>query len=101
MFENINSIEFDEGKKIHAMFSAENEKVDFVKYVDPNGKNVEDWMTDVEDQMKQSIRSALLKSIVGYMENPRIKWVTMHPGQCVLNGSQVLWTQEVEEAIKE
>jgi dynein heavy chain len=31
------------------MFSAENEKIPFVKVVDPNGKNVEDWMTDVED----------------------------------------------------
>ena len=52
VFENINSIEFDSGKKIHAMFSAENEKINFVRIVDPNNKNVEDWMTDVEDQMK-------------------------------------------------
>ena len=31
------------------MFSAEGEKIDFVKIVDPNNKNVEDWMIDVED----------------------------------------------------
>jgi hypothetical protein len=29
------------------MFSAEREKVDFVKPVDPNGKSVEHWMTDL------------------------------------------------------
>jgi dynein heavy chain len=34
------------------MFSAEGEKINFVRYVDPNNKNVEDWMNDVEDQMK-------------------------------------------------
>jgi len=36
-------------KKIIAMFSAENEKIDFVKFVNPVGKNVEDWMTEVEN----------------------------------------------------
>ena len=66
VFENINQIEFDSGKKIHAMFSDENEKIPFVKIVDPNNKNVEDWMTDVEDQMKKSVRAALLRSVVDY-----------------------------------
>jgi len=49
VFENVNAIEFDSSKKIHAMFSAEGEKIDFVRIVDPNNKNVEDWMNDVED----------------------------------------------------
>ena len=31
------------------MFSAEGEKINFVKIIDPNHKNVEDWMNDVED----------------------------------------------------
>jgi hypothetical protein len=31
VFENIHEIEFDASKKIHAMFSAEKERVDFVK----------------------------------------------------------------------
>jgi len=34
------------------MFSAEKEKVQFYKIVDPVGKNVEDWMGEVEDMMK-------------------------------------------------
>jgi len=56
VFENINLIEFDAAKKITAMFSAENEKVDFVKHVDPNHKNVEDWMGEVETMMCKSVR---------------------------------------------
>ena len=34
------------------MYSAEGEKIDFVKIIDPNNKNVEDWMNEVEDQMR-------------------------------------------------
>lgn len=66
MFENINSIEFDKDKKIHAMFSAEKEKVPFAKIVDPNKKNVEDWMNEVENMMRMSVRQALMISIENY-----------------------------------
>ena len=89
VFENINSIQFDDKRKILAMFSAEGEKVNFVKMVDPNNKNVEDWMGEVEDMMRQSVRAALLKSIEDYPNPERTKWCLIHPGQCVLNGSQV------------
>ena len=80
MFENINSIEFDDEKKIHAMFSAEGEKIDYVKVLDPNKKNVEDWMGEVEDMMKLSVRAALLRSIDDYSTRPRHEWVLKHPG---------------------
>jgi hypothetical protein len=33
------------------MFSGEKEKIDMVNHVDPIGKNVEDWMGEVEDMM--------------------------------------------------
>ena len=63
------------------------------KYIDPKGKNVEDWMTELEDQMKSSVRTVLLYSIEQYVCTKREEWVISHPGQCVLNGSQVLWTR--------
>jgi len=53
------------------MFSAEKEKVPFVKPVDPNKKNVEDWMGEVENMMKRSVRAALLRSIDNYREIAR------------------------------
>lgn len=82
------------------MLSAEHERISFDRIIDPKKKNVEDWMNEVEDQMKQSIRTVLLKSIKDYTVRPRQDWVLDHPGQCVLNGSQVHWTTEVEESIK-
>lgn len=36
--------------------------------------------------------------IFDYLERPRNEWVTIHPGQIVLNASQVHWTKDVETA---
>ena len=53
------------------MLSAESEKIPFDRVVDPKKKNVEDWMNEVEDQMKCSMRTVLLKSIKDYVTKPR------------------------------
>lgn len=52
-------------------------------------------MTEVEELMKSSIRTVLLNSINDYSTRSRSDWILLHPGQCVLNGSQVHWTSEV------
>jgi len=83
------------------MFSGEKEKIGFIRCVDPNGKGVEFWMGDVETTMFDSIRYVLKFSVDDYKARPRPQWAMQHPGQCVLNGSQVHWTSEVEAAIKE
>lgn len=62
------------------MFSAEHEKIPFVKFVDPNRKNVEEWMGEVEEMMKSSVRHALLQSIQNYTQMKRTYWVINHPG---------------------
>lgn len=38
-------------------------------------------------------------SVDKYPDTKRTQWTCNHPGQCVLNGSQVWWTTLVEEAI--
>jgi dynein heavy chain len=57
-------------------------------------------MGDVEKMMFKSVRHVLYKSITHYKEVPRPDWIKVHSGQCVLNGSQVHLTAEVEDAIK-
>ena len=37
-------------------------------------------------------------AILDYPNVSRAEWVLNHPAQCVLNGSQVYWTDEVEES---
>lgn len=93
VFENINEVEFNEKKQLITMLSAEQEKIQLDRPIDPKNKNVEDWMTELEEQMKLSVRTVLLYSINQYAVTKRSQWVLDHPGQCVLNGSQVHWTQ--------
>lgn len=49
--------------------------------------------------MRESIKYELKRSVDVYPETKRTSWTCNHPGQCVLNGSQVWWTSLVEEAI--
>jgi len=100
VFENMADLKFMPDKTIVQMKSGEKEEIDFVDAVDPRQKGVEYWMGEVERMMQTSVRYVLLKSIEEYKEVKRTEWIKQHPGQCVLNGSQVHWTQEVEEAIK-
>ena len=82
------------------MKSAENEEVDFVKHVDPNKKNVEDWMGELENMMRLSVRQAMLSAIENFPNQKRAVWAVSNPGQVILNGSQVIWTADVEKAFK-
>lgn len=50
--------------------------------------------------MFDTIRDVLKFSIDEYLEIPRPEWIKKHPGQCVLNGSQVHWTEQLETAMK-
>lgn len=99
VFEAINDLDFKADDSMIAMISAEGERIDFIKKVEPKDRNVEYWMGDVERIMLGSVRNVLLKSIMEYTEQERNEWIKTHAGQVVLNGSQVHWTTDVEEAI--
>ena len=101
VFEAIADLEFKDDDTMWAMISAEGEQVNFTKKIDPKDRNVEYWMGDVEKMMTTSVRHVLLTSVEDYLERPRTEWVKLHPGMCVLNGSQVHWTSDVDEAIRE
>jgi dynein heavy chain len=100
VFENIARLTFTPEKKIVAMSSVENETVSFNKRtVDPSMRQVEDWMSDVEDAMMHAVREHFFQAVEAYPKQPRNEWILWPPGQCVLNGSQVHWTSETETAI--
>ncbi|CAE6938362.1 DNAH3 [Symbiodinium sp. CCMP2592] len=81
------------------MVSKEGETIDFVSPVHTSGKNVETWMTEVENQMLAAVREVIKIGVESYIELDRTEWVLQQPGQVCLNSSQVHWTAEVEEAI--
>jgi dynein heavy chain, axonemal len=100
-FEGVRTVEFLPTTEINVMISGEKEKIDLAYNVDPRGKNVEVWMSEFEECMKKSIRSVMYDAIVDYTVIPRTKWVQKWAGQCVLNASQLHWTREIEDGIKE
>ena len=101
VFEAIADLQFNDDDTMWAMISGEKEQVDFIKKIDPRDRNVEYWMGDVEKMMTNSIRHVLKVSIDEYLNTKRTEWVRQHSGMCVLNGSQVHWTMDVEKALIE
>ena len=100
VFENMTDLRFEIDKTITYMMSAEKEEIKLTSALDPKDKKVEDWMGEVENMMFETMRDVLLFSIKDYSAMSRPEWIKKHPGQCVLNGSQVHWTTELETAAK-
>jgi dynein heavy chain len=100
-FEGIKSVDFAEDLTITKMKSSEGEIVPWVTVVDPKNKGIENWMVEVTEAMLEAVRMQFLLSIENYTEVKRTDWMQNWPGQIVLNGSQVHWTREVEEALNE
>ncbi|KAI9175897.1 hypothetical protein H9P43_006261 [Blastocladiella emersonii ATCC 22665] len=98
-FENMTQLEFEKDNRITAMYSADGECVKFHEPFYPQG-NVEEWLMRVENTMKSSLRDVLKHAIADYPVKKREEWVTQWPGQLVIAGSQVYFTQAVTEAIE-
>ncbi|KAI8893820.1 dynein heavy chain and region D6 of dynein motor-domain-containing protein [Globomyces pollinis-pini] len=100
-FEGIASLVFQDGTKIIAMCSSENEKVKLKEVIEPaNAKGaVEKWLLQVEKVMQSSIHQQITNSHKAYNETPRDRWVLEWPGQVVICVSQIYWTKEVTEVL--
>ena len=100
VFENMVELEFMPDKTIAGMYSGEKEYIKTISILDPKEKKVEDWMGEVEQLMYDTIRYVLKHSIDDYTTRDRNDWILNHPGQCVLNGSQVHWTVYLEAKLE-
>jgi len=98
-FEGINKLQFDELKKIHRMYSAEGEFVQFVNEVDAMAARgaVEQWLIQVEDAMLMSVRDQTEKAYEEYPKKKRDEWVIGRCGQAVLCIGMTYWTYETEK----
>ena len=96
-FEAINAVEFQPDLSITKMISPEKEMVPMMDPIDPVGKNVEDWMLEVEAMMRTSIRHVMDQAIQDYPKCARTQWMQKWPSMCILNGSQMHWTSETEQ----
>jgi dynein heavy chain, axonemal len=100
-FDALVALEFAPGKKstdILAMISPKGERVGLGRNLKARGP-VEEWLKNVEDSMKKSLRKAMKKGVIDYDDRPRTKWVKMHPGQVVMCGAQIHWSRNTMKAI--
>uniref|UniRef100_A0A9L0J1V5 Dynein axonemal heavy chain 1 n=1 Tax=Equus asinus TaxID=9793 RepID=A0A9L0J1V5_EQUAS len=93
-FENIARLLFQEDLEITHMYSAEGEEVQLSFSIYPSS-NVEDWLREVENSMKASVRDIIERAIKAYPT-----WVLNWPGQVTIAGCQTYWTMEVAEALE-
>ena len=102
-FEGIQELIFEGGRKVKGMVSAEGEKVHYINEIDveagDNKGNVENWLTDVEREMKDCLKKICQDSVTAYANEKRTNWVLNWPGQIILAVSQIYWTQGVEDAL--
>lgn len=83
-FEHIDKLLLEPGGVITAMFSGQAEnQVFFANKVTTAGKNVENWLGEVEEEMKRSVRKYLEDSVADYVKRPRTEWVCF----CIANDS--------------
>jgi dynein heavy chain len=82
-FEGIASLVFQDGTKIIAMCSSENEKVKLKEVIEPAQAKgaVEKWLLQVEKVMQSSVHQQISNSYKAYVDTPREKWVLEWPGQ--------------------
>ncbi|KAL3318377.1 Dynein heavy chain 1, axonemal [Cichlidogyrus casuarinus] len=97
-FENIAKLRFEEDLEITAMFSGEGEMIPYEKTTYPTG-NVEEWMLEIENLMRYSLRNIIAKALAAYKCVKREQWVLEWPGQVVIAVCQTYWTAEVTQAL--
>ncbi|XP_019944293.2 dynein axonemal heavy chain 12 [Paralichthys olivaceus] len=102
-FEGISKLDFLPNLDIQAMYSSEGERVQLIQNISTSEARgaVEKWLVQVEDVMLRSVRDVVARSRVAYAETARSQWVKEWPGQVVLCTSQIYWTLEVHEAIRD
>jgi dynein heavy chain len=85
------------------MISPEGERVKFITPVNARS-NVENWLLSLQKEMVETLRKSLregLKNFVNGAQKTRKDWILKHKGQVVTVVSQILWTLDTEDAIKE
>ncbi|KAG8459526.1 hypothetical protein KFE25_012861 [Diacronema lutheri] len=104
-FENINAIEFMPDLEMVGMYSGEKEYIPFEYAAKPGPLlptgSVEDWMTRVEQTMKATIRHQVYAAARDYTARPRTEWVKSWPGQIILAGAGIYWSDETAAALRD
>uniref|UniRef100_A0A3B4YI13 Dynein axonemal heavy chain 11 n=1 Tax=Seriola lalandi dorsalis TaxID=1841481 RepID=A0A3B4YI13_SERLL len=105
LFDNMSDLEFakngqmDNPKLVVGMYSKEREYVTFQTECYCYGP-VEEWLTGLEESMKECVRGNLSEAVSVYEDRPREQWILDFPAQVALTGSQIWWSNDMELVFK-
>jgi dynein heavy chain len=84
---------------IHAMQSPEGEEVVLGRNLKARGQ-VEEWLSEVEDNMRKSLELLIKDGCGDYSEEGREDWVREKKGQVVATVTQIMWKHGTEAALR-
>lgn len=99
LFDNCKNFKLQNNKYISGMISDEGESYDFEEIIKPEGP-VEEWMTQVEVQMRKTIKSLTKEGVYYFGKMEKNKWIEKYLGMIVLAGSKIWWTWKVEDVFR-
>jgi len=95
MYDNCKSLEFRRAESVLGMYSDENEYLKFHSAQKAEG-SVEDWMRQVEEQMRDTLQRISKVAIFNYASKERVPWLQEYVGMVAIVGTQIWWTWGVK-----
>lgn len=83
--------------EISGIRSGEKETLELERWK-PRGP-LEEWLEQIEDRMRKSLRKKMSEGIQEYDIGNRAEWVTTHLSQVVATVGNIMWTTGTEEAL--
>ena len=101
-----------EASVITGMASTQGEQIPFDKEVVQKGRKIDEWLSDMEREMKTTLSSRLEKTVEGLNSvyyslkteegvKAYLHWVEEHPAQLVVLAAQINWCRAVEKSLGE
>ncbi|KAF8276972.1 putative dynein heavy chain [Trypanosoma cruzi] len=100
MFDNSAHLIFKDGEdgNICGVESQEGEVVIFDRPVATMGAPVEQWLQEVLEESRSTLRDVLKAGVYYYPRMGRLDWLKKYHGMVTLTGAKIWWTFEVEDA---
>ncbi|EAY07015.1 Dynein heavy chain family protein [Trichomonas vaginalis G3] len=100
LFEYVNSLTITPERFITEMHDGATETVPLINQIDANTEEIEEWMNNFEDEMKNTLKNKIQEAISLYSKKKRSEWMEEFPAQVILISNQILWTQLITSALR-
>ncbi|OHT04040.1 Dynein heavy chain family protein [Tritrichomonas foetus] len=101
LFEYVNAMEVTEENIIMSMIDdGELEAVRLMNPVDGNTEEIEDWLNNFEEEMKNTLKNLIKDALNTALKKKRDQWIAEYPAQVIIITNQILWTQQMTNVLR-